>query len=92
MRQQFSIRSLFALLTICATAIWLVQGLLAAGEPYWAVYLIGFTSVCSGVCGMLIAALDRGLSTLNRARDGTGALSRGNGGQELFDVPDSRLR
>ena len=59
MRRQFSLRGLFGMLTVSAIAIWLVRGFSTAGEPYWAVYLIGLTSVCAGVCGMFIVAVDR---------------------------------
>jgi hypothetical protein len=67
MRPQFSLRFLFALLTLCAVAFGFAlvvgDGLAQASEPPWAFRLISLSSVCAGLAAMFMAAVQRNSPT-----------------------------
>jgi hypothetical protein len=58
MKPRFYLRSLFGLLTASAVGAWLLRGVFSQPDPYWALYLIGLTSIFSGIAAICLAAFD----------------------------------
>ena len=55
---RYRLRSLVALVTVCAIAFGLLRGSIIEPEPYWGLYLIGLGSVCAGIAGAVITLFD----------------------------------
>jgi hypothetical protein len=56
---RFTIRDLLWLTVAVAVALGLLRAVMVEPEPYWGLYLLGLTSVCSGTAAIIIARFDR---------------------------------
>ena len=58
---QFSLRSLFILVTVAAVLLWFCRGLLTGGEAFWGIIFLAVIGTLSGFAGILLARLDERL-------------------------------